>query len=85
MVRTKPFNNVCYLNINQMSEELYRYFEDLIYLNAPRRTRYRQSRPPWITPSISNLMKTLQAQQQLLRKKPTSYRKRHVDFTTWRD
>ena len=48
-----------------MSEEIYQYFEDLIYLNVPR--------------SISNFMKRLQAQQQLLRKKPTSYHKRHVE------
>ena len=79
MLRIKPFNLVCRTIVNQMSEELYQYFEDQIDLNVPCRTRHRQSLPPWITASTSHLMKRLQTLQQLLSTKPTSYRKRHAE------
>ena len=76
---TKSSNPVCNAKSNQMSEELYQSFEDLIDINLNRKTRHRPSLPPWITASTSNLMKRLQIQQQLLATKPTSYRKRHVE------
>ena len=53
MMRTKLYNLICHTNINQMSEEINQFFEDIINLNAPRRTPHNQSLPPWITASTS--------------------------------
>ena len=54
------------------------YLTDLIDTHIPKRTKYRQSLPPWITPSTSHQMKMLNTQKKLLENRPNSYRKNKV-------
>ena len=61
-----------------MCEEMYDFFDKVAQATIPKRTRHRQSLPPWITPSTSNLMKKLNTQCKLVGNKPTSYRKNIV-------
>ena len=61
-----------------MYNELQDYLTDLIDTHVPKRTKYRQLLPPWITPSTSHQMKILNTQKRLLEKRPTSYRKNKV-------
>ena len=80
MIKTADFKPVCYTNINNMCEERYDFFDEVAQLMIPKRTRHRQSLPPWITPSTSNLMKKLDTQRKLVanKPKPASYRKNIV-------
>ena len=73
----KDFKPVCYTNINNKLEEMYDFFDKVAQTTIPKRTRHRQSLPPWITPSTSNLMKKLNTQRKLVANKPASYRKKH--------
>ena len=61
-----------------MYNELQEYLTDLIDTHIPKRTKHRQSLPPWITPSKSHQMKMLNTQKRLLEKGPASYRKNKV-------
>ena len=61
-----------------MCEEMYDFFYKVAQATIPYRTRHRQSLPPWITPSTSNLMKKLNTHRKLVANKPTSYRKNIV-------
>ena len=74
-ILSEPFSRVCHTNINRMCEELYDYLENLVNQHVPRRTRRRQSLPPWVTPSTSNLMNKLRTQTRIYKLKPTSYRR----------
>ena len=48
-------------------------------VHVPKRTRNRQSLPPWISRSFTSYnMKRLQTQKRLLSEKPTSYLKQEV-------
>ena len=58
-IQSEPFSPVCHTNINRMCEELYDYLENLANQHVPRKTRRRQSLPPWIKPSTSNIMNKL--------------------------
>ena len=58
-----------------MCEELYDYLANLVTQHVPRRTRRRQSLPPWITPSTLNIMNKLRTQTRIYKLKPTSYRR----------
>ena len=73
------FDPVCHININQMSAELYKYFESLIDFNVPQRTQLCQTLPPWIMANTSDLMKRLQIQHQIISTKTTSYLIRHIE------
>ena len=61
----RPFNPQCYTNVDNMYNELQDYTTDLIDTNIPERTKYRQSLPPWITPSTSHQMKMLNTRTRL--------------------
>ena len=61
-----------------MSEEMYDFFDKVAQATIPKITRDRQSLPPWITQSTTNLMEKLNTQRKLVAKKPTSYRKNIV-------
>ena len=74
-ILNEPFSPVCHTNINRMCEELYDYLENLVNQHVPRRTRRRQSLPPWVTPSTSNIMNKLRTQTIIYQLKPTSYRR----------
>ena len=74
-ILSEPFSPVCHTNINIMCEELYDYLENLVNQHVPRRTRRRQSLPPWIALSTSNIMNKLRTQTRLYKLKPTSYRR----------
>ena len=74
----KPFRSICYTNINKMSEEFTRYLDGTFHLYVPKRTRHRQSLPPWISCGTSNLFVKLKIPKRLLENKPTSYRKQLV-------
>ena len=78
MIKIAYFKLVCYTNIDNMCEEKYNLFDKVAQATIPKKTRHRQSLPPWITPSTSNLMKKLNTQPKLLANKPTSYRKNIV-------
>ena len=65
-------------NINNMCKEMYDFFDKVAQATTPKRTKHRQSLPPWITPSTSNLMKTLNTQRKLVANETTSYRKNNV-------
>ena len=78
MIKTADFKPVCYTNINIMCGEMYDFFDKVAQATIPKSTRQRQSLPPWITPSTSNLMKKLNTQRKLEANKPTSYRKNIV-------
>ena len=78
MIKIADFKPVCYTNINNMCEEMYDFFDKVAQATITKRTRHRQSLPPWITPSTSNLMKKLNTQRKLVANKPTSYRKNIV-------
>ena len=69
-----PFEPTCFSNINNMVDELYEYFENMINVYVPRRTRHRQSLSPSINRTTSSLIKKL----SFVKKKPTSYGKRIV-------
>ena len=75
MIKIADFKPVCYTNINNMCEEMYDFFDRVAQATIPKRTRHRQSLPPCITPSTSNLMMKLNTQRILVANKPTSYRK----------
>ena len=64
-----------------MCEELYDYLENLVNQHVPRRKRRRQSLPPWITPSTSNIMNKLRTQTRTYKVKPTSYRRNLILFS----
>ena len=74
-ILSELFSPVCHTNIKRMCEELYDYLENLISQHVPRKTRRRQSLPPWITPSTSNIMNKLRRQTRIYKLKPTSYRR----------
>ena len=74
----KPFQSICYTNINKMSEEFTRYLDGIFDLYVPKRTRHRRSLPPLISCGTSNLINKLKTQKRLLENKPTSYRKQLV-------
>ena len=74
-ILSEPFSPVCHTNINRMCDELSDYLENLVNQHVPRRTRRRQSLPPWITPSTSNIMNKLRTQTRMYKSKPTSYRR----------
>ena len=57
-MKDRPFNPQFYTNVDNMFNELQDYLTDLIDTHVPKRTKYRQSLPPWITPSTSHQMKT---------------------------
>ena len=78
MIKIADFKPVCYTNINNIGEEMYDFFGKVAQATIPKMTRHRQSLPPWITPSTSNLMKKLNTQRKLVANKPTSYRKNVV-------
>ena len=78
ILSTEPFKTVCFTNINNMCEEFYQYMDQIIEVHVPKRTRHRQSLPPWISSFSSYNMKRLQTQKRLLSEKPTSYRKQEV-------
>ena len=60
-IKIAVFKPVCYTNINTMCEEMYDFFDKVAQATFPKRTKHRQSLPPWITPSTSNLMKLEQS------------------------
>ena len=78
MIKIADFKPVCYTNINNICEVMYDFFDKVAQATIHKRTRHRQSLPPWITPSTSNLMKKLNTQRKLVANKPTSYRKNIV-------
>ena len=78
MIKNADFKPVCKTNINNMCEDMYGFFDEVAQAMIPKRTRHRQSQPPWITKSTSNLMKKLSTQWKLVANKPVSYRKRIV-------
>ena len=52
--------------------------DQIFEFHVPKRTRHRQSLPPWISSFTSYNMKRLQTQKRLLSEKLTSYRKQEV-------
>ena len=52
-----PFTPNCYSNIDVMVDEWYSWLLYLLQKSVPIRTKHRQSLPPWISPSTSNIMK----------------------------
>ncbi|XP_075262534.1 uncharacterized protein LOC142354154 [Convolutriloba macropyga] len=78
ILSTEPFKPVCFTNINNICEEFYQYMDQIFEVYVPKRTRHRQSLPPWISSFTSYNMKRLQTQKRLLSEKPTSYRKQEV-------
>ena len=74
-ILSEPFSPVCHTKINRMCEEPYDYLENLVNQHVPRKTRRRQSLPPWVTPSTSNIMNKLRTQTRIYKLKPTSYRR----------
>ena len=78
IMSTRPFSPFCHTNIVNMYSELCQYTERLIQECVPLRTRHRQERPPWITPSTSNLTNKLKTQKKVLLERPTAYRRNNV-------
>ena len=78
MIKIADFKPVCYTNINTMCKEMYDFCDKVAQATIPQSTRHRQSLPPWITPSTSNLRKNLNTQGKLVANKPTSCRKNVV-------
>ena len=76
--KNNPFQRICHTNVNTTCEEFCQYVDKVVETYLPRRTRHRQSRPPWISAFTSNLMKKLKTQKKILERKPTSYRKAAV-------
>ena len=74
-ILSEPSSPVCHTNINRMCEQFYDYLENLVNQHVPRRKRRRQSLPPWITPSTSNIKNKLRTQTRIYKLKPTSYRR----------
>ena len=77
-LKQNPFQLIFHTNVNKMCEEFYQYVDKVAETYLPRRTRHRQSLPPWISAFTSNLRKKLKTQKRLLERKPTSYRKAAV-------
>ena len=61
-----------------MSEKFTRYLDGIFDLCVPKRTRHRQSLPPWISCGTSYLIIKLKTRKRLLEIKSTSYRKQLV-------
>ena len=78
MIKIADFKPVCYTNINTMCEEMYDFFDKVVQATIPKKTRHRQSLPPWIAPKTSNLMKNLNTQRKLVAKK----NQRHIGKTS---
>ena len=77
-IKIADFKQLSYTNIDNMCEEMNDFFDKVAQAKISKRTRHRQSLPPWITSSTSNLMKKLKTQRELVAKKPTLYRKNIV-------
>ena len=61
-----PFTPNCYSNIDVMIDEWFSWLIDLLQKSVPIRTKHRQSLPPWISPSTSNLMKRKETAKEKL-------------------
>ena len=71
MIKYADFKPVCYTNINNMCEDMYDFFDNVAQAMIPKTTRRRQSLPPCISPSTSDLMKRLNNKRKLVANKPT--------------
>ena len=75
---SNPLQPLCFSNANNMYNELQDYAMTLIDNLVPRRTRFRQSLPPWIAAATSNNMKRLNTQRIKLATRPTTYKNNKV-------
>ena len=51
-------------NIDNFYEEFVEYLAKFIRKKVPLRTRHRQSLPPWIKPSTSDLLRKIETQKK---------------------
>ena len=72
-IKIADFKPVCYSNINHMCDEMYDFFDKVAQATILKRTRHRQSLPPWIEPSAFNLTKKLHTMRKLVANKRTSF------------
>ena len=79
-ILSETFSPVSHTNINRMCEEPYDYLENLENQHVPRRTRRRQSLPPWIMSSTLSIMNKLRTQTRIYNLKPTCYRRNLISF-----
>ena len=63
-----PFNPRCFTNVDIATKEWYTYINDIIAKFVPLRTSHRQSLPPWITSTTSDLIKKITTQKPKLTK-----------------
>ena len=68
-----PFQPNCYTNIDKMNDECDEYLNSIFQRFIPRKTKHRQSLPPWFSHNTSHLLKRLNTQRLLFQSKPSSY------------
>ena len=64
----KPFNPRCFTNVDIATKEWYTYINDIVAKFVPLRTSHRQSLPPWIMSTTSDLIKKITTQKPKLTK-----------------
>ena len=69
MVLERPIQSYCYSNIDEFSNQWYRWFKKLLNESVPQVTTQRAILPPWISKERSpHLIKNLDTLQRKIRK-----------------
>ena len=67
-----PFEHYCYSNVDEVTNQLYLWFNKLFTENVPRITSHRSDLPPWISKPTSHLINQLNTlKRKEARKAPT--------------
>ena len=60
LISDKPFNGICWSNVEELLERWYNWLKDIIARTVPKRTANRSSLSPWVKPARSNIIKKLE-------------------------
>ena len=60
LLSDKPFNGVCWSNVEELLERWYNWLKDILARTVPKRTANRSSLSPWVKPARSNIIKKLE-------------------------
>ena len=71
LIVEKPFNGICWSNIEVLMEQWYDWLKEILARTVPKRTAHRSSLSPWVKPATSNIIKKL-ATARLSKKTKTS-------------
>ena len=58
-IEQDPFYSICWSNVSVVVNNWYDWLRPKIRACTPRRTKHRQTLPPWVSPEASNLLKKM--------------------------